>query len=84
MFCVTNFWENLGAGLDADEAGEREAEQAFNIAAAASKITSLKHFVFSTLPKARDLTQGQRPVPHMVCRRNTVELAFTDIVAFAV
>jgi hypothetical protein len=65
VFCVTDFWQHLGAGLDADAAGEKEAAQAFNIALAASKVTTLQHFVFSTLPKARDLTSGTRPVPHM-------------------
>ncbi|TKA80145.1 hypothetical protein B0A55_03324 [Friedmanniomyces simplex] len=62
---VTNFWEHLGQGLDADAAGAKEAEQAFSIALAASKVPTLEHYVFSTLPKALDLTKGERPVPHM-------------------
>ncbi|KAK4959956.1 hypothetical protein LTR10_002845 [Elasticomyces elasticus] len=65
VFCVTNFWEHLGRGLDADVAGEKEASQAFSIALAASKVATLEHYVFSTLPSALDLTRGQRPVPHM-------------------
>ncbi|KAI7369229.1 hypothetical protein KC354_g2092 [Hortaea werneckii] len=65
IFGVTNFWEHLGQGLDADAAGEKEAEQAFNIASAASQISTLEHYLFSTLPKARELSKGQRPVPHM-------------------
>ncbi|GAB1735817.1 hypothetical protein NU219Hw_g5158t1 [Hortaea werneckii] len=65
IFGVTNFWEHLGQGLDADTAGEKEAEQAFNIASAASQIPTLEHYLFSTLPKARELSKGQRPVPHM-------------------
>ncbi|KAK3069369.1 hypothetical protein LTR53_012336 [Teratosphaeriaceae sp. CCFEE 6253] len=59
------FEEHLGAGLGADAAGEREAEQAFRIALLASKVSTLEQYVFSTLPKALDLTHGQRPVPHM-------------------
>ncbi|KAI7161554.1 hypothetical protein KC349_g2727 [Hortaea werneckii] len=65
IFGVTNFWEHLGQGLDADAAGEKEAKQAFNIASAASQIPTLEHYLFSTLPKARELSKGQRPVPHM-------------------
>ncbi|EMC93490.1 hypothetical protein BAUCODRAFT_243345 [Baudoinia panamericana UAMH 10762] len=63
VFSVTNFWEHLALGADA--AGEKEATQAFNIALAASKIPTLQHYVFSTLPSATELTKGQRPVPHM-------------------
>ncbi|KAI6914434.1 hypothetical protein KC334_g699 [Hortaea werneckii] len=50
---------------DADAAGEKEAEQAFNIALAASQIPTLEHYLFSTLLKARGLSKGHRPVPHM-------------------
>lgn len=46
-------------------AGEKEAEQAFSIALAASKIPSSEHYLFSTLPNATKLDGGQRPVPHM-------------------
>ncbi|KAK0345118.1 hypothetical protein LTR91_017339 [Friedmanniomyces endolithicus] len=62
---LTNFWEHLANGLDPDAAGEKEASQAFGVALAASKIPTLEHYIFSILPKARDLTTGQRPVPHM-------------------
>ncbi|KAK5709160.1 hypothetical protein LTR17_020036 [Elasticomyces elasticus] len=65
VFCVTNFWEHLGRGLNADAAGEKEASQAFSIALAASKVPTLEHYVFSKLPSALELTNGQRPVPHM-------------------
>ncbi|KAK5686589.1 hypothetical protein LTS10_002709 [Elasticomyces elasticus] len=65
VFCVTNFWEHLGHGLDADAAGEKEASQAFSIALAASKVPTLEHYVFSTLPSALRFTKGQRSVPHM-------------------
>ncbi|KAK4893604.1 hypothetical protein LTR27_008071 [Elasticomyces elasticus] len=58
-------WEHLGSGLDADVAGDKEASQAFSIALAASKASTLEHYVFSTLPSALDLTNGKRPVPHM-------------------
>ena len=63
VFCVTNFWEHLGLGAEA--AGEKEASQAFNIALAASKTSTLEHYIFSTLPSGKDLSGGERPVPHM-------------------
>jgi uncharacterized protein YbjT (DUF2867 family) len=62
---LTNFWEHLFSGLTADQAGEKEAAQAFNVALAASKTPTIEHYLFSTLPKASDLTDGKRPVPHM-------------------
>lgn len=64
-FCLTNFWEHLFSGASADEAGEKEAGQAFNVALAADKTPTLQHYLFSTLPYATSLTNGERPVPHM-------------------
>ena len=63
VFCLTNFWEHLFGGLSAEEAGAREAEQAYNVAVAASKTKTLEHYLFSTLPHASALTDGKRPVP---------------------
>lgn len=65
VFCVTNFWELLGRGLSANEAGEKEAAQAYNVALAASTTSTLEHYLFSTLPDASALTDGKFPVPHM-------------------
>ncbi len=62
---MTNFWEHLFSGKSADEAGKTEAKQAFNVALAASKIPTLEHYLFSTLPNATELTDGKRGVPHM-------------------
>ena len=62
-FALTNFWEHLGLG--ADGAGEKEAAQAYNVALAASKISTLEHYFFSTLPSGTKLSNGQRSVPHM-------------------
>lgn len=35
------------------------------MARAASKIPTLKHYIWSTLPGANSISQGQHPVPHM-------------------
>ena len=51
--------------MSPDEAGETEAKQAYNVALAASKTPTLQHYLFSTLPQASALTNGERPVPHM-------------------
>lgn len=65
VFCLTNYWEHLFAGSSPEEAGMKEATQAFNVALAASKTPTLEHYLFSTLPHATTLTQGKGPVPHM-------------------
>jgi hypothetical protein len=65
VLCLTNFWEHLFSGLSADEAGKKEVGQAYNVAVAASKIATLEHYLFSTLPNATALTDGKRSVPHM-------------------
>lgn len=53
------------SGISPEEAGTREAEQAFNVALAASRTPTLEHYLFSTLPQATQLTNGERGVPHM-------------------
>ena len=51
IFGMTNFWEHL-MSLGADGAGKKEHQQSLNIASAASKTTSLEHFVFQNASKA--------------------------------
>ena len=41
-----------------------EAEQGLNIVTAASKIASLKHIIWSTLPDSLEFTQGRYDIPH--------------------
>ncbi|KAK5166848.1 uncharacterized protein LTR77_007577 [Saxophila tyrrhenica] len=65
VFCLTNFWELLFSGKSADEADKAEANQAYNVALAASKTPTLEHYLMSTLPNATELTKGERRVPHM-------------------
>ena len=53
-FGVTNFWEHF--------AGERQHGR--NLVEAV-KSTGLEHFVFSTLPSAKEITKGAIAVPHL-------------------
>jgi uncharacterized protein YbjT (DUF2867 family) len=50
IFLVTNFWEHLFTGKGRVESGEAEARQALAVVKVASKVPSLKHFIWSTLP----------------------------------
>lgn len=65
IFAVTNFWEPLFTGSSPHECGAKEAAQAKNLARAAAKTSSLEHYLWSTLPSAKDTTDGKFPVPHL-------------------
>jgi hypothetical protein len=64
IFAVTNFFEMM-AIKGADAGGKHEQQQGFNLAAAASKTPTLKHYVFSTLPGTMKSSGGKYFVPHM-------------------
>lgn len=53
VFGVTNFWEHF----------EKEFQQGKNLIDAVS-YSSIKHFVFSTLPNYKKLSNGELEVPH--------------------
>lgn len=65
IFAVTNFWEHLFTGKTPDESGALEREQAKKLARAASKTSSLEHYIWSTLPSAKKQFNGKFPVPHL-------------------
>ncbi|MBE3046153.1 NmrA family NAD(P)-binding protein [Candidatus Bathyarchaeota archaeon] len=50
--------------LGRDGAGLQEQTQQTNIANAAAKTPTLKHYVFSTLPPAGKVSGGQLKIPH--------------------
>jgi len=50
IFLVTNFWEHLFTGKNAEESGKAESEQALAVVKIADKLPGLKHFIWSTLP----------------------------------
>ncbi|ORY04863.1 hypothetical protein BCR34DRAFT_591066 [Clohesyomyces aquaticus] len=64
IFGVTNFWEHLFTGKTQAESGTLEAEQSMKLARAASKTSTLEHYIWSTLPNAKNSSNGKAPVPH--------------------
>jgi hypothetical protein len=62
IFGVTDFFEPF-ARTDAEEAMKVEYGQGVNIVSAASKTPSLEHFIWSTLPDARKISNGEHVVP---------------------
>jgi hypothetical protein len=64
VFALTNFWEHLFTGKSQKDSGVAEAVQAKNLANAASKISTLEHYIWSTLPNAAKLSNGKTPVAH--------------------
>jgi nucleoside-diphosphate-sugar epimerase len=71
IFSVTDFFEPF-VKADAEEAMKVEYGQGVNIASAASKTSSLEHLIWSTLPNARKISNGEYVVPHFESK-NRVE-----------
>lgn len=63
LFAMTNFFEPF-AKHDAKTAMEIEVTQGVNIAKAAADCSTLKHYIWSTLPHASKISKGEWPVPH--------------------
>ncbi|MCJ1314145.1 hypothetical protein MMC25_007825 [Agyrium rufum] len=64
VFAVTNWWEPMPR-LGPLGASKYECEQAIRIATVASKVPTLEHFIWSTLPNTMDISKGKHFVPHM-------------------
>ncbi|KAI9650252.1 hypothetical protein NHQ30_000265 [Ciborinia camelliae] len=58
-----NFWA-LFAKRTPEEALEMEISQGINVAKAASQTPTLEHYIWSTLPDNRAISNGACPVPH--------------------
>lgn len=63
IFAVTNFFEPL-ASLGIDKAMEVETKQGINLATAAAATPSLEHYIWSTLPNSRRVSDGKVAVPY--------------------
>lgn len=64
IFGVTNFFEPFIAHQSPDKAMEIELQQGINLATAAAATPTLEHYVWSTLPNIRALSNGKYLVPH--------------------
>lgn len=61
IFAVTNFWSHFSLGAEA--AANAETQDVINIGAAASMVTSLRHFVLSSSPSG--IKTAGHLIPHM-------------------
>ena len=68
---MTNFFEPFATSGPA-KAVEVEAKQGINLAKAASQISTLQHYIWSTLPNAKRISNGKHSVPHFDAK-NTVD-----------
>ncbi|KAK8151142.1 hypothetical protein IWX90DRAFT_96561 [Phyllosticta citrichinensis] len=64
IFALTNWWEYLRRGHKQEACGEIEERQGMTLARAAAEIPTLEHYIWSTLPAAKEITGGKHPVPH--------------------
>ena len=60
-----------------------EFEQGKNIADAAAKTSTLKHFIWSTLPNARKISNGKYLVPHFEAKNKVDEYIKSNAVLYA-
>ncbi|KAF7941637.1 uncharacterized protein EAE97_006474 [Botrytis byssoidea] len=63
IFVVTDFFASF-ATKDAEETVAIESTQGINCAKAASKTTTLEHYIWSTLPDNQKISNGKCSVPH--------------------
>ena len=68
---MTDFFEPF-ATSGPEKAVEVETAQGINLAKAASQISTLQHYIWSTLPNARRISNGKYTVPHFDAK-NTVD-----------
>ncbi|KAF1991991.1 NmrA-like family protein-like protein [Aulographum hederae CBS 113979] len=67
IYALTNFFEPF-LTADAEEAIKVEELQGTNLAKAALKTMSLEHYVWSTLPDTKRITDGEIEVPHFAAK----------------
>ncbi|KAK5652388.1 hypothetical protein OQA88_10580 [Cercophora sp. LCS_1] len=65
IYAVTDFFEPFAAHSSPTKAVEIETQQGINLARAAlSTISTLEHYIWSTLPSAVNISKGKYNVPH--------------------
>jgi len=65
IYAVTNFFEPFATFQSQEKGMEVEIQQGINLAqAAAATLSTLEHYIWSTLPNAKAITNGKYLVPH--------------------
>lgn len=64
VFGVTNFFEPFIAHQSPVKAVEVEIQQGINLARAAAATSTLEHYIWSTLPNSKLISNGKFAVPH--------------------
>jgi len=63
IYAITDFFEPFAAG-GPENAMKVEVQQGKNLANAAAKTSTLKHYIWSTLPNGSKISNGKYVVPH--------------------
>lgn len=77
IFAVTDFYESFW-DKGWEKAMEIEYAQGTNMAKAASKVTKLEHYTWSTLPYTSRITNGKAMVPHFEAKGRVDEFIRSD------
>ncbi|TGO62275.1 hypothetical protein BOTNAR_0116g00120 [Botryotinia narcissicola] len=77
IFVVTDFFASF-ATKDAEETVAIESTQGINCAKAASKTTTLEHYIWSTLPDNQKISNGKCSVPHFESKTKVDEYIRQD------
>lgn len=65
IYAVTDFWQLFASNTSAPEAAmEQEYTHGTNLARAAAEVETLKHYIWSTVPSAQDISNGSCSVLH--------------------
>ncbi|KAF2087281.1 NAD(P)-binding protein, partial [Saccharata proteae CBS 121410] len=65
IFALTDFFAPFVSTLSPTAARDAEFQHGRNLARAASRVQTLEHYIWSTLPSASSLSDGKIKVPHM-------------------
>ena len=82
IFAVTDFFEPF-ASSGPEKAVEIETAQGLNLAKAASQNTTLQHYIWSTLPNAKRISDGKWSVPHFDAKNVVDDYIKRDLGLFA-
>jgi hypothetical protein len=82
VYAITDFVEPFAAN-GPEKAIEIELAQGINLAKAASKASTLEHYIWSTLPNSGRITNGKLRVPHFEAKNQVDDYIKSDKALFA-